>query len=359
MTGTASLPPAPDALPVTVGFMPLVDAALLVVAKENGLAAAEGINLVLVREGSWAAIRDKLNVGLFDAAHMLAPAAIASMLGLAHIEVPLIAPVALNLDGNAVTVSNGLAERLVATLGEGTDASPAMTARALAAEVARRRQTAQTPLTIGVVFGYSCHVYQIEAWLRLGGIDPERDVRLVVIPPPLMVESLAMGLIDLFCAGSPWNRMAEASGAGRVLHAVARILPDCPEKLLVMRSEAQSAPWLPGLLRAIARAAEWAGNPDNHPALASLLARPDYVDVPASVIEGVLRGTGATLFNDPQTPWIRLDPDAIKPSLSRLDLVFQMMLRSGAVGAAPALRDKATSLLRPDLFSRALAGPEA
>jgi NitT/TauT family transport system ATP-binding protein len=138
---------------------------------------------------------------------------------------------------------------------------------------------------------------------------------------------------------------------------MARIMPDCPEKLLVMRSEAQSAPWLPGLLRAIARAAEWAGNPDHHVALASLLARPDYVDVPAAVIEGVLRGTGATLFNDPQTPWIRLDPDAIRPSLSRLELVFEMMHHSGAVGAAPSLRNKATSLLRPDLFSRALAEP--
>ncbi len=100
--------------PVTVGFVPLLDAALLVAAREEGFAAAEGLDLRLAREGSWAAVRDKLNAGLFDAAHMLAPAAIASTLGVGHLKVPLKALCGLNLDGNAITVSRELAGEMEA-----------------------------------------------------------------------------------------------------------------------------------------------------------------------------------------------------------------------------------------------------
>src|SRR5690606_23920965 len=93
---------------VPVGFLPLLDSALLVAAREVGFAAEEGIELVLVRENSWASIRDRLAVGHFAAAHMLAPMPIAFNLGLAPLAVRTIAPMALGLGGNAVTVSKSL-----------------------------------------------------------------------------------------------------------------------------------------------------------------------------------------------------------------------------------------------------------
>lgn len=335
---------------VRVGFVPLMDAALLVVAREEGFAAAEGIDLALVKEGSWAAVRDKLNARLFDAAHMLAPAAIASTLGLGHFRAPLASPVALSLDGNAITVSNALAAELVGLDG------PDETAKAMAALIARRARAGAEPFTIGVVFGYSCHLYQVRAWLKLGGVDPERDVRLVVIPPPLMAESLAAGHLDLFCAGAPWNRQAEEAGAGKVLHPCHVIAPDCLEKLLVVRADQTGAPWLPGLVRAVVRAAEWAGETRNIAKLARLLASPDYVGASAGLIEAILTGEAHALADPATRPWLRIDGDATLADASRLARVYDMMRDAGQIVESEAARRATLAIMRPDLRQAALAG---
>src|SRR5215831_4950992 len=91
-----------------IGFIPLADAAALLVAVDKGFAAAEGLDIELVREVSWANIRDKLNIGVFDAAHLIAPVAVASSLGIGHVKVPIVAPLGLGLNGNAITVSPSL-----------------------------------------------------------------------------------------------------------------------------------------------------------------------------------------------------------------------------------------------------------
>src|SRR3984885_2605334 len=113
-----------------IGFIPLADAAALLVAVDKGFAAAEGLDVELVREVSWSNIRDKLNVGLFDAAHLIAPIAIASSLGLGHIKVPIVAPFALGVNGNAITVSPALYASLAAAA-DGNVADPLVTAKAL------------------------------------------------------------------------------------------------------------------------------------------------------------------------------------------------------------------------------------
>lgn len=329
--------------PLTVGFIPLLDAALLVVAREEGFAEAEGLELRLVREGSWAAIRDRLNAGLLHAAHMLAPAAIASTLGIGHLHVPLAAPVGLNLDGNAITVSSALWREF----GPALSGPPAATARALAGAVAERRDRSGEKLCIGVVFGFSCHLYQVRHWLRLGGIDPDADVRFAVIPPPLMVESLSAGLIDIFSAGAPWNRMAEIAGAGTVLHSCAEIMPDTPEKLLVLRARDAAAPWVEPLVAAIRSAAAWCEDEGNLPILARHLARPDYVGAPAPVIETLLRARTAAGPDGQARRWIRLDRDATVVSRERLERVLGLMLDAGQVDDAPDTRERALRLLLP------------
>src|SRR6185369_2325744 len=121
-----------------IGFIPLVDAAPLVVAADCGFAADEGLSVELVREVSWSNVRDKLNIGLFDAAHLLSPVAIASSLGIGHVRVPLIAPFNLGLNGNAITVSPRLHDELTAA-GDGDIADPLASARALARVVAERK----------------------------------------------------------------------------------------------------------------------------------------------------------------------------------------------------------------------------
>ncbi|MGH6853567.1 MAG: CmpA/NrtA family ABC transporter substrate-binding protein, partial [Methylocella sp.] len=200
-----------------IGYVPLTDAALLHVAKAQNFATARGVEFELVADTSWANIRDKLVAGHFDAAHMLAPAAIAVSLGIGQIEAPLVAPVALGLNGNAITVSKVLFEALLQEA-RGDIADPRVTAKALARIVARRRERDEAPVTLGHVFPFSSHHYQLRLWLRAGRLNPDEDVRLVVVPPPFMVWTLRKGQLDAFCVGAPWNAVTVAAGAGIILH---------------------------------------------------------------------------------------------------------------------------------------------
>lgn len=193
-----------------IGYVPLTDAALLHVAKAQNFAAARGVEIELV-DSSWANIRDKLVAGHFDAVHMLAPAAIAVSLGIGQIEAPLVAPVALGLNGNAITVSKVLFEALLQEA-QGDVADPRVTAKALAAIVARRRERGEAPVTLGHVFPFSSHHYQLRLWLRAGHLDTDEDVRLAVVPPPFMVWTLCKGPTGRFLRR---RAMERSRGRGR------------------------------------------------------------------------------------------------------------------------------------------------
>src|SRR3954451_15864273 len=132
-----------------IGFIPKCDATALIVAVDKGFTAAEGLNVDLVREVSWANVRDKLNIGVFDAAHLIAPVAIASSLGLGHVNVPIVAAFGLGVNGNAITVSPALYASIAANA-EGTLTDPMVTAKALAKVVAQRKAKGHQPLTFGM-----------------------------------------------------------------------------------------------------------------------------------------------------------------------------------------------------------------
>src|ERR1700755_3177791 len=132
-----------------IGFIPLVDAAALIVAVDKGFAAEEGLDVTLVREVSWSNVRDKLNIGLFDAAHLLAPVAIASSLGLGHVKVPIITAFGLGLNGHAITGSPELYLALKEAA-DGDIADPMVSARALARVVMKRKAQGNEPLTFGM-----------------------------------------------------------------------------------------------------------------------------------------------------------------------------------------------------------------
>ena len=137
-----------------IGYIPLVDATALLVAVDRGFAAAEGLSIELVREVSWSNVRDKLNIGLFDAAHLLSPVAIASSLGLGHVRVPIVVPFNLGINGNAITVSPNLFAAL-AHAADGDMNDPKVSARALARLVSEREKRGLEPLTFGMTFPFS------------------------------------------------------------------------------------------------------------------------------------------------------------------------------------------------------------
>jgi NitT/TauT family transport system ATP-binding protein len=185
-----STPPSTQRL--NIGFIPLLDCATLVVAAEKGFAAAEGLELRLSRESSWANIRDRLVVGHFDAAHMLGPMVVASTVGIGHLDVPLIAPMSLGLGGNAITVSGSLWSQM-SSLGAQLGAGPRVQGEALARVVMARARADQPQLTFAMVFPFSCHNYELRYWLAASGLHPDKDLRLVVLPPPLLVDALRSG----------------------------------------------------------------------------------------------------------------------------------------------------------------------
>jgi len=250
--------------PLRIGFIPLVDAAALIVAVDKGFAAAEGLEVELVREVSWSNVRDKLNIGLFDAAHLLAPVAIASSLGLGHVKVPIAAPFNLGINGNAITVSPALHAALMEEI-DGDRFDPLATAKALARVVAKRRKAGADPLTFGMTFPFSTHNYQLRFWMAAAGVDPDEDVRLVVLPPPYMVDSLANGHVDAFCVGAPWNSIAVDLGIGHILHFVSDILAHAAEKVLALRQvwADKNPDVVASLVRAAVKAAEFIEHPEN------------------------------------------------------------------------------------------------
>jgi NitT/TauT family transport system ATP-binding protein len=341
------------------GFMPLLDCAGLVAAAERGFADAEDLELTLVRETSWANIRDRLVVGHFDAAHMLAPMPIASTLGIGHLKVPLIAPLALGVGGNAITVSLTLWERM---LQEGAVAGGDPRAQGLALKrVIETRQPSQAgPLTLGMVYPFSCHNYELRYWLAACGIHPDRDVRLVVIPPPFLVDALRAGQIDGFCVGEPWNSVAVHAGVGAIVTPTTHVWPLSPEKVLGCRlAWAEEYPQaLAALQRALYRASQWCARTENHADVARLLSQPRYVGAPAELLERALGQRLALMPGSAPHPianfYLPAGKAAMFPFVSHALWLYTQMVRWRQILYSDEHIAAVCSTYRPDLYRAAL-----
>ena len=339
---------------VTAGFMPLMDSAIIVIAKAKGFAETEGIDLHLVRETSWASMRDRMAVGQFQVAHTLGPIPIACNLGLTPLRIPTIAPMALGIGGNAVTVSNQLWSAM-RDQGATDDLDPTSTGAALARVVSGRASNSKTVLRFGVVHPHSGHNYELRYWLAASGIDPERQIEIVILPPPLMPDAIVSGAIDGYCVGEPWNTAAALQNVGHIATVKAAIWRSSPEKVLgVAASWATANPdTLDALLRALCRSAEWCGVKDNVPELAAILADEAYVARPVSwLIPGL---TGNIQANGKVTdfflPFARA---ATFPWKSHALWFYSQMVRWRQIAHTPANVAIARDTYRPDLYRAAL-----
>jgi NitT/TauT family transport system ATP-binding protein len=344
---------------VRIGYIPLTDAAALIIAVDRSFAAKEGLAVELVREVSWSNVRDKLNIGLFDAAHLLAPLAIAQNLGIGHVKVSLCAPFMLGLNGNAITVSRTLYDVLT-LVAEGDLGDPKVSAKALARVVAERRRRGAEPLTFGMTFPFSTHNYQLRFWMAAGGIDPDEDVRLVVLPPPYMVESLGNRHVDGFCVGAPWNSVAADLGIGRILHFGTDIFARAPEKVLALHEAwpADRAGILQRLLRALDRAVHFIEDPNNLDEVAALVAAPHRLNVPAEMIRGTIKDQlrlerGGAARTAPNYVGIGRD-GAARPEPIHAAWLYAQMVRWDQAPLSPELLASAKACFRPDLYDAAL-----
>lgn len=271
--------------PLSVGFVPLLDAAPVIIAHELGFAEEERLALQLYRAPSWSMLRDMLSFGRVEAAHMLAAVPVATALGLGGGAAAIDALQVLSVNGTVIGVSRALAGRL-RDAGHVFDLADAAAAgRALIA-------AAGQGLRIGVPFPFSMHAELLYYWLGALGFRAQQGIAVRTVPPPQMATALATGEIDAFCVGEPWGSVAVARGAGELLLPGSAIWSFAPEKVLAVRRDwAERDPETASrLMRALWRAGRWLADPGNRLTASELLARPDYVDVAPEVLDRALAG---------------------------------------------------------------------
>lgn len=306
--------------PLRLGFVPLTDCAPLVMAQELGLYAKYGLRVALSRELGWATVRDKIIHRELDAAHALAAMPAAATLGLGSIACDCLTALVLNLHGNAITLSNELWRRGVR---EG---------KTLADEI--RRQHGKKFFTFGVVFPFSSHRHLLRGWLAAHGINADRDVRIVTVPPPQMVVNLKAGHLDGFCVGEPWNSVAVHSRSGWCVAASAELEPGHPEKVLMVRRDfaEQRAAEHVALVAALIEACAFCDHPENRTHIAATLARPEYIGVEESILRRGLDGEmdlGHGMERSIQDFCIYHRHDACEPSGDKTAWVLEVIRASG------------------------------
>jgi NitT/TauT family transport system ATP-binding protein len=344
---------------LTIGFLPLVDACLPILAAEHGFAAEEGLELDFVRDVSWATVLDRLLYGHSDAAHLLAPLAIATTLGRNRPAEPLAAPFVLGLNGNAITFSPELARAVGAPEGKLGDAL--VIGQALAIE-AKSRASAGRKLRFGVVHRYSSHNYMLRYWLAACGIAPDEDVEIATVAPPFVADALASGEIDGSCVGEPWNSVAVDRGVGRIVLATAQIWRRGVEKVLALRERrlAERREAVEALIRAMRKAGAHFVDPANWQANAAILAGPRFLDAsPELVLRAIsdrlvlAHGTAAIDYPD----FMFQHREAANfPWVSQAEWLYTQMVRWDGLPFDPGDAEKSARVFRPDIYRSALIG---
>ncbi|MBA3055400.1 MAG: ABC transporter substrate-binding protein [Sphingomonadales bacterium] len=289
-----------------LGFIKLTDMAPLAIAKEKGFFAEEGLNVTLEPQANWKVLLDGVIGGQLDGAHMLAGQPLAATLGMGT-KADLIAPLSLDLNGNAITISNKVWQQIAPSLPKGADGKPLhpIPASALAPVIASYKAQGKS-FKMGMVFPVSTHNYYLRYWLAAGGLNPgfytpgdvagttDAQVQLSVTPPPQMPATLEAGTIDGYCVGEPWNQAAVQKKIGVPVITDDQIWHNNPEKVFGLRKD--FADKYPGttaaVLRAIIKAQQWLDAEDgkNRTEAVKILAQPNYVGADAQVIAASMTG---------------------------------------------------------------------
>jgi ABC-type nitrate/sulfonate/bicarbonate transport system substrate-binding protein len=306
-----------------LGYVSLVDAAPLLVAEALGLFADRGLTVELSAELGWGSIREKLVYGELDGAHAPGPLLFSILLGTDSKACPVSTDLVLNLQGNGITLSRRFWDRGVRDV---------PTFRAMVRSEAPHRPA------FAVVTRFSSHHFLLRRWLRSAGLDPERDVRIVVLPPPLVAEHLKEGQIDGFCAGEPWNSAAALSGEGWVVATSLSLAPRHPEKVLLVRDQLiLRQPEAYSILRtAIAESCRFCDQPENRKCVVEILHEARIFPVSKEVLINSLVGpfhTGVADL-DSAEPFVVFHKDgANEATEERAKWCLEAVLEAGALQA--------------------------
>jgi ABC-type nitrate/sulfonate/bicarbonate transport system substrate-binding protein len=330
-----------------IGYIPIIDCAPVILADQLGAFERHRLEVELQREVSWANVRDRLALGVLDAAHILSPLPLAITLGIDSVTVPLVNLMTLEVNGNALTLSNALWQEIEEAAPELAATRP-LDARAVAAVVAKRAAAGRPQLVLASVFPYSVQNYMVRLWLSSGGIDPDRDVRLTTVPPPHTVAHLSGGVIDGYCVGEPWNQQAQAQGIGRIALTGPDIWKGMPEKVLgTTEAFAEKNPnTVKALIKALLEACMWLDDPGNRAEAAHVLSAPRFLNTPAEVVARTLEMPDFHVFhrNYANFPW-----------RSHADWFLGQMVRWGQASPGIDVTAIADRVYRTDLYRAAAA----
>jgi nitrate/nitrite transport system substrate-binding protein len=272
----------PEVRKATLGFIALTDAAPLIIAREKGLFAKHGMPEVEVtRQASWGATRDNLVLGGgrggIDGCHLLTPMAYLIHMGRVvqnSQPVPMAILARLNTNGQGISVA-----AKHAALGARLDAAPL-------------RRALNSDSKVAMTFRGGTHDMWIRYWLAAAGIDPERDVSTIVVPPPQMVANMRVGTMDAFCVGEPWNAQLVAQRLGYTALVTGELWKDHPEKAFALRGEfvQQNPRATEAMTAAVIEAARWCDEAANKEEMCAILARRAWFNVPVTDILGRMRG---------------------------------------------------------------------
>jgi len=289
-----------------LGFIKLTDCAPLVIAKEMGYFKDEGLNVELEAQANWKVLLDRVISGELDGAHMLSGQPIGATIGFGT-EAHVITAFSMDLNGNGITVSNQIWEKMQKVdkkLASPTPPHP-ISADALKPLVKKAKDKGD-PLRMGMVFPVSTHNYEIRYWLAASGIHPgmytetdtrgmvDADVLLSVTPPPQMPATLEAGTIQGYCVGEPWNQQAVIRGIGVPVTTNYDIWKNNPEKVFgVSKDWADANPNThKAVVKALIRAGKWLdGSMDNRKEAAKILSKKEYVGADEEVIANSMTGT--------------------------------------------------------------------
>jgi nitrate/nitrite transport system substrate-binding protein len=279
---------APEVTKAILGYIALIDASALVIAKEKGLFAKHGMpDVEVAKQASWGATRDNLVLGSenngIDGAHILTPMPYLISTGKVtqnNVPTPMYLLARLNLDAQAISVSNDYKDLKVTT-----DASPLKAAF-------EKKKAEGKEVKVAMTFPGGTHDLWIRYWLAAGGIDPDRDISTIVVPPPQMVANMKVGNMDAFCVGEPWNEQLVNQGIGFTACTTGEIWFKHPEKALGLR-----AAWVDkhpkatrALLMAVMEAQQWCEKMENKQELAEIVGKRQWFNVPVPDIIGRLKG---------------------------------------------------------------------
>ena len=293
------------------GFIKLTDMAPIAIAKEKGFFAQYGITDVAIEaQANWKVLLDGVIDGVLDGAHMLAGQPIGANIGFGR-QADLITPFSMDLNGNGITVSNEIWERMKPNIPQDADGKPIHPISAEALKpVVMEDLAAGKDFPMGMVFPVSTHNYELRYWLAAGGLHPgfytsadpsgqtDADVKLSVTPPPQMPATLASGTIHGYCVGEPWNQQAVFQGIGVPVITDYQIWNDNPEKVFGFTREwTETNPnTANAVIKALILAGQWLDEEDengvlvNRPEAVEILAQSNYVGAPAEVIANSMTG---------------------------------------------------------------------